>query len=144
MYRTKRIYLAGGIQKFFDNDKMTEAKNWREEIAELYKDNDEIQIIDPVKLFEFRNDYSLGKERIILEQELELIQESDLVVAYFNDPKSLGTMSEITAAYVYGVPVVGVTNNIYSCVSLHTWQKLLCKYLIYWDEVKDVIDYAIK
>lgn len=138
-----KIYLSGGIQKFLLGGDLSKATNWREQVEEHYRDDDTMEIVNPIRRFGFDDSASSGMDRMIMEEELKSVHTSDLVVVYFNDPKSLGTMAEITVAHIDKIPVIGVVDNIFSLAELHSWQKFFCDYIVYPDELFRVIDLVL-
>ena len=139
------IYLAGGMQKFGKED-FDECNYWRLHIKkqlqlELCNLNKRTNVCNPNDYYSFADaepQYSTHRE--IMEFDLNKVRNSDLLIANFNDPKSLGTMSEIAIAYEHRIPVIGlVSDELYP--SLHPWQKEMCNKI--FGNIDELIDYVV-
>ena len=113
------IYLAGGMQKF-GKEGFFESNNWRRICQNYFQDHRTVKIINPNDYFNFYDEepaYISQKE--VMEFDLHKVRNCDLTIVNFNDPKSLGTMTEIAIAYEKKIPIVGLneTNE-----KLHPWQ----------------------
>lgn len=92
----KKIYLAGGIH----NNKNTH--KWREEAKEIFGKRN---CFDPTD-----KKYDRKTPKNLVMQDLELINNSDFVIVYFDKP-SVGTSMEMFYAFVMGKTVLTITNK---------------------------------
>ena len=49
---------------------------------------------------------------------MNAVRKSDLIIANFNDPKSIGTAAELAIAYDRHIPIIGINK---SGAELHPW-----------------------
>lgn len=116
-----QIYLAGGMQ----NLSFEEQNAWREEICRYINSRCEkslvgvkpVNIINPVDYYNFENDKH-ETEKEVMRFDTRLVKNSDLIIVYANDPKSIGTSMEIAIAYENNIPVL-ILND--SNEKLHSW-----------------------
>lgn len=116
------IYLIGGMTKF-GSDKFSESNSWRaylksalENCHSFYK----VHVINPNDYYNFLNKTTYDSEREVMEFDLYKVRNSDLCICNFNDPTSLGSMSELAIAYDRRIPVIGLCENN---ETLHPWQE---------------------
>lgn len=108
MADTFRIYLSGGMKNLsFENQTKTrcEVKDFfNDTISELkYK----VDIFNPPEYFNYHEPKHISEKQVFL-FELNQLRNSKLVIVDFNDPLSLGTMTEISIAYENRIPVIGL------------------------------------
>lgn len=109
----QRIYLAGGMTAFVDNE--DEAFGWRTDIKDALAD--ECIVVNPVDHFWFDDKDITDREAMNFD--LFEVRRSDLIIMNFNDPKSLGTMAELGIAHERRIPVIGLNEHKND---LHPWQ----------------------
>ena len=139
---TIKIYLSGGMGAF-GKEHFDESNEWRIKCTKLfrilYNTNDSYtypKTFNPNDYFNFtqEDDPKYESQREVMEFDLYNLKNSNLLIVNFNDPKSLGTMSEMAIAYDRNIPIYGINlNNI----ELHPWQKEMC------NRVFDSIDKAV-
>lgn len=116
------IYLIGGMTKF-GADNFDKGNKWRvylktklEECNSLFK----VNVVNPNDYYNFLDDSEYDSEREVMEFDLHKVRNSDLCICNFNDPTSLGSMSELAIAYDRRIPVIGLCENN---EKLHPWQE---------------------
>jgi len=122
------IYLAGGVTGLpahGENGYMT----WRREVKDqiksgIYDSIFDVVVVDPTEYFNFE-EKKYQTEREIMEFDLYKVRTSDLIIASFSAPRSLGTMAELAIAYERRIPIIGLcereSNN-----DMHPWQHEFC------------------
>ena len=113
---TKHIYLSGGMS----NLSLDEQLSWRikfQHLADSFVSEHHIECFIPPYYYNYE-DRMPETEREAFEYDLYRVRHSDVVVANFNVPKSIGTAYEIAVAREHGIPIVGIniTNE-----ELHPW-----------------------
>lgn len=112
-----KIYLAGGMEGLSFEDQT----KWRRAIKTKLPPKNELHIIDPVTYYNFEHPSHVSI-REPMEFDLWKVKQSDLVIVnYTYKPVSLGTMAEITTAYNFGIPIIGLAEQ--GTEKLHDWQK---------------------
>ena len=107
-----KIYLSG----FDDQSK------WRQQLQDAIKFGDydyskKPLFFDPTQYYRFEKERHKS-DREIMEFDLHNLRNSDLVIVNFNDPKNIGTASELAIAKELHIPIIGInTNN----QELHPW-----------------------
>lgn len=114
---TVRIYLSGGM----GNLSFEEQSKWRKQIINAINYNYDCEkkpvFFNPVNYYNF-TEKRYRSEREIMEFDLNGLRNSDLVIVNFNDPKSIGTASELAIAKELHIPIIGInTDN----KELHPW-----------------------
>jgi len=91
--RKVKVYIAGAIRE----------QAYREYVHNVYGDNQKLELLDPIRIVkqEFPE---------VVEKDKMLIEESDILVAYVQEP-SFGTVMEIIYAFEKGVPVYLINPN---------------------------------
>lgn len=114
---TVKIYLSGGMGDLT----MEEQSKWRQQIIEEIKFNCHCEkkpiFFNPVNYYNFEEKRH-KTEKEIVEFDLNVVRNSDLIIANFNDPKSLGTCAELAIAYDMHIPIIGINKD---GVKLHPW-----------------------
>lgn len=139
---TRKIYLGGGMSGLtYDN-----YSEWRDDVVYIlenkYRDYGFTWrpiFCNPVDYYNFENPVHKTEKEVML-YDLFRLKESDLVLVNFNDPGSLGTMSEMAIAYDNKIPIIGL--NIDDEEMLHPWQKEMCNRI--FDNFEETINYIIK
>ena len=113
---TKHIYLSGGMS----NLSLVEQLSWRtkfQQLADNFISEHHIECFIPPYYYNYENKLP-ESEREAFEYDLYRLRHSDIVVANFNVPKSIGTAYEIAIAWEHRIPIVGIntTNE-----ELHPW-----------------------
>ena len=135
---TIKIYLAGAMGSL----PIEEQKKWRSKIInainfEDYEYEKKPVFFDPTRYYGFK-EKNHKTEREVLEFDLNNLRESDLVIVNFNDPTSLGTMSELAIAYENKIPVVGINEN---GKELHPWQQEFVMRMC--ENIRQAVDYTV-
>lgn len=111
------IYLAGGMEGLT----FEEQTKWRISLKSKFPLNRGVKIVDPTTYYNFEHP-SHASIREPMEFDLWKVKHSDLVIVnYTYKPVSLGTMAEITTAYNFDIPIIGLAEQ--GTDSLHDWQK---------------------
>ena len=114
---TVKIYLSGGM----GNLSFEEQSKWRKQVIDAIKFNYDCAkqpvFFNPVDYYNF-TEVRYRSEREIMEFDLNGLRNSDLVIVNFNDPKSIGTASELAIAKELHIPIIGI--NIGN-KDLHPW-----------------------
>jgi len=138
--RDFKIYLAGGMQDLSEN----EQRIWRRLVTErllnqLYEKDYKVNliIIDPCEYYNFHNP-SHDTDLEVMKFDIRHVKSSDLIIVNFNDPKSIGTASELAIAYNLDIPIIGL--NIHND-ELHPWLKCFCDKI--FNDINKLIDYVI-
>jgi nucleoside 2-deoxyribosyltransferase len=135
--RNYMIYLAGGMGDL----SFEEQNQWRQRVkcyfeewakSSLY----DVHVTNPVDYYNFET-IRHETEREVMEFDLHKVRNSDLIIANFNDPKSLGTMAELAIAYDHRIPIVGLNENKFE---LHAWQTEFCNRI--FDTMEEIYEYV--
>lgn len=118
---TVKIYLSGAMGSL----NFEEQSKWRQQIMDAIKYNYECEkkpiFFNPVNYYNF-TEVRHRSEREIMEFDLNALRHSDLVIVNFNDPendpKSVGTISELAIAYELKIPIIGINSD---GKELHPW-----------------------
>lgn len=107
-----KIYLAGAM----GGKTLEEMNTWRNSVYnELYKwCKNQCKVIDPAYYYNTHMDASSWdyKDKEYIRWELRNVKNCNLVIARVEDGFcSLGTMSEITTAYNFGIPIILLVDN---------------------------------
>lgn len=134
---TFRIYLAGGMGGL----SWEEQTEWRTKICnEMYDfcDNYDVDVeaIDPTDYYNFKEPKHKS-EREVRNFDLHKLRRSDLVIANFNNPWSIGTNQEIAIAKELRIPVIGL--NVEG-KELHPWSIDCCERI--FDDIDELIEYV--
>ena len=116
------IYLIGGMTKF-GADNFDEGNKWRVYLKDKLESCDSlynVQVVNPNDYYNFIDNTTYDSEREVMEFDLHKVRNSDLCICNFNDPASLGSMSELAIAYDRRIPVIGLCENN---EKLHPWQE---------------------
>lgn len=142
--RTVTIYLSGGMAKF-GKENFEEGNKWRvycentlNNYVHCFNGGYKVEIINPNNYYNFLDEpakYISAREA--MDFDLNKLRNSDLVICNFNDPVSLGTMSEIAIAYERRIPVIGLNANN---EVLHDWQTEICSRI--FTDIDEMLDYV--
>lgn len=115
---TVKIYLSGGMGAV----SWEEQTKWRHQIKNAIKFGDyEYEkkpiFFDPTFFYNFEEEKHRN-EKEIMNFDLNALRKSDLVIVYFNDPKSIGTAMELMLARELHIPVVGICKEN---IKIHPW-----------------------
>lgn len=88
-----KLYIAGAVRE----------QAYREYVHKVYGDHPNLELLDPIRIVtqEFPE---------VVEKDKQLIIDSDIVIAYVEEP-SFGTVMEIIYAYEQGIPVYLINPN---------------------------------
>lgn len=136
-----QIYLCGGMGKF-GKENFEESDVWRRYCKDTLESFEskryKVSCINPNDYFSFVQDPPLYESnREVMELDLNKLRNSDLVIANFNDPSSLGSMAELAIAYDNRIPIVGL--NV-SNEELHPWEECMCNRI--FDDIDELLDYV--
>lgn len=127
------VYLAGGMAKF-GKENFDEGNAWREDLMGWFPDK-EINFINPALQFNAFNSDGFS-DKMIMDFDLDIVRKSDLIIVGFNDPKSIGTQSELAVAYDRHIPIYGINLGDFE---LHPWQKNMCGKI--FDSIEEITDF---
>lgn len=132
-----KIYLSGGME----NLNFEEQSKWRQQIQDAIKFNYECEknpiFFNPVNHYNFEEKRQ-HSEREVMEFDLNALRKSDLVIVNFNDPKSVGTISELAIAYDMKIPIVGINKDGYE---LHPWLTEFVGRMCY--SIREAVEYIV-
>lgn len=133
-----KIYLSGGMGDL----SWEEQSKWRKQVQDAIKYGDKDCskkpiFFNPINYYNFE-EVRHRSEREIMEFDLNALRNSDLVIVNFNDPKSLGTCSELAIAYELKIPVVGIRKNKQE---LHPWLVEFTTRMC--ESIREAVDYTI-
>jgi nucleoside 2-deoxyribosyltransferase len=102
---TPSVYLAGSM-----DDEGTEHQTWRSSVAEKgdtgtykYTGSTPIKINSPTTVM---YSHGAGPVKGVVSDDMELIEASDAIVAYFEKKEQTGTLTELTYAVSQGMPAL--------------------------------------
>jgi len=104
------IYLCGGMTGLSHE----EQNNWRSYLKTALEEiQSSVYCYNPVDYFtvEEVNDGGIDVQRRAMNLDLYKLRTSSLVICNFNNPNSLGTMTELAIAHDRGIPIVGLNIN---------------------------------
>ena len=113
---TKYIYLSGGMSNLSLNEQLA----WRikfQHLADRFYSEHHIECFIPPYYYNYE-DKMPESEKEAFEYDLYRLRHSDVVVANFNVPKSIGTAYEIAVARENRIPIVGI-NEAHN--EIHPW-----------------------
>ena len=133
-----RIYLSGGMGDL----SWEEQSKWRKQVQDAIKYGDKDCskkpiFFNPINYYNFE-EVRHRSEREIMEFDLNALRNSDLVIVNFNDPKSLGTCSELAIAYERKIPVIGINKDN---AELHPWLVEFTTRMC--ESVREAVDYIV-
>ena len=130
-----RIYLSGGMGSL----SWEEQTQWRKYIEDKILNSDYEKkpiFFNPTRYFNFEEKRH-KTEYEAMEFDLNALRNSDLIIVNFNDPKSLGTTSELAIAYERKIPIVGINLD---GKELHPWLNEFC--LRMCDSLEECVEYV--
>ena len=135
---TVRIYLSGAMGSF----SLEEQSKWRRQIINAIKfggyDYEKKPVFfNPVDHYNFEEKRHKS-EREIVEFDLNAVRNSDLVIVNFNDPKSIGTCSELAIAYDRRIPIIGINKD---GAELHPWLTEFTMRMC--NDVREAVSYVV-
>lgn len=118
-----KFYLAGGMEGL----SWKEQTKWRRKIKnnlEAYSDGKlTATVCDPTEYYNFKDPSHISL-REPMNYDLWRVKHSDVVIVNFtHKPVSLGTMAEMTTAYNFNIPIIGLAEQ--GVQDLHDWQKCM-------------------
>lgn len=117
------IYLSGGMQDL-SLEASLEWRNRFEDAIELLESDKHVKCFSPPKYYA-PQEQEHKTEREVFEFDKWKLKQSNLVVCYFNVPKSLGTAMELAWAQEWGIPIIGICEKD-EIQNLHTWLVECC------------------
>ena len=118
-----KIYLSGGMQDL-TLDASLEWRNRFEDSINLLETDKKVTCFSPPKYYA-PQDPDHKSEKEVFEFDKNMLKKSDLVVCYFNVPKSIGTAMELAWAKDWEIPVIGICEKD-DIRQLHTWLVECC------------------
>lgn len=141
---TMRIYLSGGITNF-GKEEFVKSNEWRSYIKNSLETS--MKAFTRFRCFNPNNYYNFifnnhDSEKEIINFDLFNLRKSDIVVANFNDPNSIGTACELTLAHELNKPILGLCEYDEE-ESLHPWLKEWVDKMFYTKEslIEYIVDY---
>lgn len=134
-----KIYLSGSMM----DSSWEEQTKWRQQIQNAIKFGDydyekKVTFFDPTQYYNFE-EKKQKNEREVMEFDLYNLRNSNLVVVNLNNPKSLGTMSELILAYEHHIPVIGWNS---SGETLHPW--IECCITRMCDNLRETVEHIVE
>lgn len=132
------IYLAGGITGL----SMEEASEWRNLTKDLIRTFGEghFRCFSPTDHYSEFTDIDSVNERAAMNYDLYRLRSSDVVLINMNNPKSLGTMAEISLAYELRIPMIAFKDRE-TVDKIHPWQQ--CMIDEWFPSLGDAVDFII-
>ena len=134
---TVKIFLSGGMA----NLSFEEQLKWRKQVMDAIKYNYECEkkpiFFNPISYYNFE-EVRYKTQREVMNFDLNGLRHSDLVIANFNDPSSLGTCAELAIAYDMKIPVVGINKDD---KELHPWLECFCDRMC--GSIKEAVEYVV-
>lgn len=135
---TVKIYLSGPMSGV----SFEEQSKWRKQIINEIKVNCHCEkkpvFFNPVDYYNF-TEVKYKSEREVMEFDLNALRNSDLVIVNFNNPKSVGTISELAIAYELKIPIIGINKDEHE---LHPWLvefvNRMCK------DIREAVEYTVE
>lgn len=131
------IYLSGGMG-LFGADRFDEGNSWRVYLTDKFSET-EAKTFNPNDYFNFKDKMDYDSELEVMKHDLYFLNRSDLVIVNFNDPRSLGTTSELAIAYDHNIPIIGLNAEHNE---LHPWLECFCNRI--FDDIDELADYVIR
>lgn len=132
-----KIYLSGGM----GNLSWDEQTKWRNSVIKYFKKyenlNYKLEIFDPTKYYNFQTKKH-DTELEVMKFDIRNVKDSDLVLVYFNEPKSIGTAQELAVAWDNRIPIIGVKSKN---IDVHPWLKEDCDKI--FEDLYAACDYII-
>ena len=135
---TCHVYLSGGMGSL----SFEEQSKWRTNIINAIKYGEQgwakkPVFFNPVDHYNFQDKHQKN-EKEVMEYDLYNLRNSDLVIVYFNDERSIGTAMELMLAKEMHIPVIafGVNDK-----EIHPWLIECCTRIC--DNMKDVVSHVI-
>ena len=130
----KLFYLCGGITGISTQ----EASLWRTALKIRIEEecSGKVRAFNPLSAEPI--DDICKVDSVTMRYELDILRRSSLVICYFNNPASLGSMAELAIAYERRIPILGINPNQ---EKLHPWQIEMCDYIFnnmedFWEYLK--------
>ena len=111
----------------FGKERFDEGNEWRVDMKTFFEDcsDGRIVVVNPNDHFNFLDDFAYESDREIMNYDLFKVRKSDLIIVNFNDPKSIGSASEMAVAYDKAIPIIGLCEHGEE-EELHPWLKCFC------------------
>lgn len=132
-----RIYLCGGIS----NMSIEEHNGWRlkfEEFIENADLYDKVTVFNPVSHISELSPFKMDDKQA-MDYDLHMLRNSDLIIANFNNPKSIGSACELGIAYEKRIPILGLNEQR---LELHPWICMMSSYI--FTEWEWMINYFVE
>lgn len=134
-----RIYLSGGMGSL----SFEEQSKWRSQVINAIKYGDKDLekkpvFFNPVDYYNFEEERHRS-EREVMEFDLNALRNSDLVIVNFNDPKSIGTCSELAIAKELHIPIIGINKDN---KELHPWLIEFTTRMC--ESIREAVDYTVE
>lgn len=139
MTENLKVYLSGGMTGISEE----EQTKWRRQFSDAIKYGDYDYTKCPI-FFDPTQKYSIFEkehkcEREAFEYDLYNLRNSDLIVANFNSPNSLGTAMELMLAKELKIPVVGLNKDN---KELHPWLIECCTRIC--DNMRELVAHVVE
>ena len=108
------------------NLSMEEQNAWRLDVKyalEKHECDYRVKCINPVDYYNYEDLSAYDSDLEVMSFDLHKLKNSNLLIMNFNDPNSLGGMSELAIAYDRGIPAIGLNEDN---KMLHSWQYCMC------------------
>lgn len=136
------VYLAGGITGL-SKEEATQWRNLAKDLLNSYGGG-RFRCFSPTDHYSIFVDGNNINERAAMNYDLYRLRRSDVVLINMNNPRSLGTMAEISLAYELKIPMVAYRDNNPSKVSvdkIHPWQE--CMIDEWFPSLGEAVDFII-
>lgn len=136
---TCSVYLSGGM----GNLSFEEQSKWRKQVINAIKFGDyhcekKPIFFNPVDFYNFQEKRHKS-EREAMEFDLYNLRNSNIVIANFNDEKSIGTAMELMLAKEYRIPVIafGAKGK-----EIHPWLSECCTRIC--DDLRECVEHIVE
>lgn len=136
---TVKIYLSGAMGSV----SFEEQSKWRKQVINAIKFGDydckkKVDFFNPVIYYNFEEKRHKS-EREAMEFDLYNLRNSNLVIANFNDEKSIGTSMELILAKEYRIPVIafGAKGK-----EIHPWVSECCTRIC--DDLRGCVEHVVE
>ena len=118
-----KIYLAGAMSCYYNENNVEKAEKWRERAEIYFNTNDgNFKCINPMRYFSIDGNYHTSDYEP-MRFDLRKVKESRVVLVNLEDLyRSLGTSDEIMYAWLNDIPVVGFLEDENLIDTVHDWK----------------------
>lgn len=123
----------------FGKENFDESNNWRVYCVKAFNEcitDYAITTVNPNNFFNFLDEPEYESHAEVMDFDLFKLRRADLLLVNFNDPQSLGSMSEMAIAYDRRIPIIGINESGYE---LHPWQTAMCERI--FNTIDKALDY---